>query len=300
MKQEVQTFALSVEDSDADFFLLNKYVSKHFPEIKLDRVNIVEDMNILLESNEYNIIFLDLLVQGKSLYPLISSLKLIYPNTEIIVVSGQNDISVAINCVRLGTTYVSKGEMLENDLILALASTKKLINKQKDVDLLKSIVFEDHELPVLILDPNSQKIIFRDFDSLPLGKSIELEDSNLEFTNQIFQFLNDNLKINQHSKQNLFYGSPKFLSHYAFYIYKLGGDKAVKHQNEANKVNLLFMLCFSKNLVSYFPSVRELEKDLSLYFTQMNQLEKINPRLIKSSKIHFINLLSKGFRVSRV
>ena len=152
---------LYLEDDDGDFILLNRIVTKNFPEITLSRSTSITNMEEMLISKHIDILLLDLWVNSQSSNNRVESLIEKYPSLNIIIVSGQNDIDIAFKFVRQGLPYIVKGEHLEEDLCNVLSSLLKTITSRRKLLNIKKRLFNPEKFPIALISMDvSPKILF--------------------------------------------------------------------------------------------------------------------------------------------
>lgn len=127
---------------DDDSFCLN-YYTQVFNELGFEEVNLFESGDELLLTKEFrpDMIFLDFCIEGTSGVELVKKLHETYPNVQIVILSGQNNMVETINLMNCGIfDYIIKGEN-DNVKILEVMqqylSAKKFIGSFSDLDLTK-------------------------------------------------------------------------------------------------------------------------------------------------------------------
>ncbi|MBA3705091.1 MAG: response regulator [Bacteroidetes bacterium] len=122
----METQGINLYIVDDDKLMLNAlgvYLSNRFGASL--KISTFEDGESCLEkiNNETNIVILDYFLEGKNGLEILKLIKEINPDTEVIMLSGNEDMGLAIETFRSGATdYVLKGPSSWNKLT-------KLVNK---------------------------------------------------------------------------------------------------------------------------------------------------------------------------
>jgi len=132
--EQISLKVISAEDSAGDYQLIQHYLRKHFPLIQLVKVTNLRHLEDELKVNSYDVILLDLYLGVDNTGFIIPELKTQFPKTEIVVITGEDDIKIALNCISEGTSYIVKGPQLETDLIKIFNYLAKLLYSQEALD----------------------------------------------------------------------------------------------------------------------------------------------------------------------
>lgn len=135
---------LVVEDSDPDFILLKKHLNKSVIAIgDIVRAESVSDVKELHNTENFDLIFLDLSLPDSEGIDSFNAVKALIPQTPLIVLSGLADMKIAVNAIGLGAQdYLVKGEFDEK---LLTKTIRYSIERNKILSKLKYLN-DKHEL----------------------------------------------------------------------------------------------------------------------------------------------------------
>ncbi len=182
-QQDEKFRVISVEDNDMDYYLLAMFLEKHYPN-KFEIMNITRKKDIYdgIEKFKPDILFLDIYLHGETTIDTIDYLQSKYPEMYIIMLSGQDDIRMVLECVEKGVSYILKGENLEGDLIKTTSSALHVIELIKANSELIKRAFREDKFPMAVfkMDTIGPKLLTKDFDKLDLLTEDKLDDALLE------------------------------------------------------------------------------------------------------------------------
>lgn len=277
--------ALSVEDSVADFNLLQLLISKHFPSFKLDHVKTSKELFEQLEHRNYDVILLDLLLGAERGTHLIRSLKEILPLGEIVIISGQNDIRTAVECASQGVPYVVKGRHLETDLLKTLSSVSRLLRSKKEIAVLQNIVFQSVNFPVVLFKMSRRglEMTYKDFEQFPENLSISLDD----YLRKLGTYLAITVGQGHEYHTGLLQlpaGASKLYQMMVF-TFRLEDKQALDQRLVQGY--LLFCLFIQKDIFSLLP-VTVLEPIFEAQFANLRNVEELDPGKVFEIKSNII------------
>lgn len=116
---------LLVEDNDGDAYLIERKLSKATTKFKVQRVEWLASAFQVVENSRPDVVLLDLSLPDSQGVDTVLSFTKQAPGIPIVVMTGQDDMAVAMNAVRVGAQdYLIKGEVdgrhLERTLVLAM------------------------------------------------------------------------------------------------------------------------------------------------------------------------------------
>lgn len=112
-----------------------------------------------------NIITLDYSLPDMSGDEVLRAIRQTDPNIQVIIVSGQEDISTAVDLLKLGAyDYISKGEDAKDRLLMSINNASKNINLLNEISALKQEISVKYDFSNSIL--GSSKAIKQVFDLL--------------------------------------------------------------------------------------------------------------------------------------
>jgi CheY-like chemotaxis protein len=292
-KEKKQLFALSVEDSLADFRLLEVFLSQHFPSIELDHVETLPEMFEKLKHQQYDIILLDLNLDGESSFQVIPKLLQMYPLTEIVVVSGQDDVRTALECISYGVSYITKGEFLETDLIKTMTSVVKLVISKQVNAALREAVFQDFLFPLVLfkLGKAGTDVLVKDFEQFPEPLDVPLSTFLLKLGIHIGISIGQGHRYHAGLYQ-LPAGSSKNFE-VLVYTFRLKDEQATDPRMKMGFFQ--FCLFVPKFLASLFPPLAVMEKEFKNQHSRFGSAEDLNIQSFLDIKRNIIDYLSKSF-----
>ncbi|MFQ5977448.1 MAG: response regulator [Candidatus Heimdallarchaeota archaeon] len=291
--QQKQLFALSVEDSLTDFRLLEVFLSDHFPSIRLDHVVIMEEMFERLERQYYDVILLDLNLGLDSSIHIIPKVLQTYPMTEIIVVSGQDDVRTALECISYGVSYITKGEFLETDLIKTMTNVVKLIISKQVNSALRETVFQDYLFPIVLfkLGKTGTDVLLKDFDQFPEPLEVPLAN----FLTKLGIHIGISIGQGHLYHEGLFQLPAGSSKNFQVLVYTFRLKDKLAHDPRMKVGFFQFCLFFPKHLVTLFPPLAIMEKEFKEQHSGFNSAEDLNYESFLEIKNKIIAYLSKSF-----
>ena len=266
---------MSVEDSDDDFDLIKYYISDHYNNIKLNRSRTIPEVQAHMnEIDKPDILLLDLIIEGISTIEYITKIKTDFPSMEIIVISGNEDVRIALECIQKGSQYVLKGDKLEIDLVRSLNNAMNLINSRKEVQFLQNLLFKEESYKsVLFKNSNNQAeiVYYKDFDKFPYHIDEPLDT----FLLRLYTYIS--IGIGQGGAYNtgvvlLPSATNYHLLIYSFYLNREGEGKS----GLQNPINYYQYVIFVPNhLTQYLPNLQVMEPMYKKQFLKYNSIEEI-------------------------
>lgn len=132
---------LLIEDNPGDQILVSEYLEEEFSKLKLDIANNFKEAEKFISDNPkafYKIILLDLSLPDINKNELLKKIFKLAPNSPIIILTGQDDIHIAIEALTLGCTdYLLKDELNSTRLrkSITYAFERKHIDKQLELSV---------------------------------------------------------------------------------------------------------------------------------------------------------------------
>lgn len=174
--QMVQSI-LVIEDNEGDFFLIKEALEsggvKAGEIINLSNLNHVREKAATISPS---LIFLDLVMPDSSGLPALAEINQLFPACPIIVVSGLNDVQMALEALQRGAQdYLVKGEF--DDAMLTRSIQYSIERKKNELALIES---ENRLRTILNTDPECIKLIGENYGLLEINKAglemLEIDD----------------------------------------------------------------------------------------------------------------------------
>ncbi|MCE7736289.1 MAG: response regulator [Candidatus Heimdallarchaeota archaeon] len=281
---------LSVEDSEDDFYLINTYIKSHLELIELDHAKTISEMNEMMRHVDFDLILLDLFLGGDCSIKLIPKLKHDYPNMEILVISAQDDIRTALECIELGASYIAKGKFLETDLIKTLYQLKRIISSRRENSILKDIAFQSENIPLVFLKMNDiDYLVYKDFDQFPE----ELDESLEVFLHKFGTY--SIVGIGQGEAYNVgLYQLPAVAAkRFTSFVYALRLEDKEANDSRLELGFFLFCLFIPNNLVRFIRNLEELEKQFEYQFRHIKSLDELSGSYLDKIKRKILRFIKK-------
>ncbi len=158
----MEPFKILVAEDDTWYAELLKY---HLSLNDEYHVTVVENGKDLLNalSAKPNIVTLDYSLPDGQGEELLKKIKQDSPNTEVIIVSGQEDIKTAINLLKEGAyDYIVKDEETKERIWKTVANIKANSNLRQEVDELKDQIVKQYDFSKTIVGSSNQlKAVFK-------------------------------------------------------------------------------------------------------------------------------------------
>lgn len=154
---------LVVEDNEGDFFLVKEYLEVNFSDVSITHNTLLEEANISLLNNRYDIILLDLSLPDSSGKASIEHIIKLSYGTPVIVLTGLSDRQIAMDSLKLGVQdYLIKDEV--NAFVLQKSITYSIernnISKNlRDNEKKYRYLFDNNPDSIFILNPSDLNII---------------------------------------------------------------------------------------------------------------------------------------------
>lgn len=196
---------LLIEDNPGDQFIVSEFLEEEFPRLNLDIASKFSEASNLLSVNktQYKIILLDLSLPDIDKDELLKKILILASNTPIIILSGQDDIHVAIQALTLGCTdYLLKDDLNSKRLrkSITYAFERKHIDKQLELSVKRyQQLFHLNPQPTWVI--NSATGNFLEINNSAIDKygyskaefsNMKIQDIDEDYVNEKLQFhLND-------------------------------------------------------------------------------------------------------------
>lgn len=279
---------LSVEDSEDDFYLINTYINSHLELIELNHAKTISEMNEMMRHVDFDLILLDLFLGGDCSIKLIPKLKHDYPNIEILVISAQDDIRTALECIELGASYIAKGKFLETDLIKTLYQLKRIISSRRENSILKDIAFQSENIPLVFLKMNDiDYLVYKDFDQFPE----ELDESLEVFLHKFGTY--SIVGIGQGEAYNVgLYQLPAVAAkNYTAFVYAFRLEDKHAFDPRLELGFFLFCLFVPNTLVRFIKNLEELSNNFECLFKPFKSIDELNAQALDRIKRKILNFI---------
>jgi PAS domain S-box-containing protein len=192
---------LLIEDNPGDQVLVSDYLQEEFPRLNLDIASKFSEANKLLRVKErqYKIILLDLSLPDIDKDELLKKILILATNTPIIILTGQDDIHVAIQALTLGCTdYLLKDDLNSKRLrkSITYAFERKHIDKQLELSVKRyQQLFHLNPQPTWVI--NSETGNFLEINNSAIDKYgySKTEFSNMKIQDIDEDYMNEKLKF---------------------------------------------------------------------------------------------------------
>lgn len=279
---------LSVEDSEDDFYLIKTYITRHLKTAELSHVTTISEMNKMLTTHDFDIILLDLFLGGESSFKFISKLKLDHHLTEIIVISAQEEIRTAVECIELGASYISKGKLLETDLIKTLYHMKRLITTRLENSILKEMVFQSENIPLAFLKMDEiDYLVYKDFEYFP-------EDINESLEVFLHKFGTYSIVgIGQGEAYNVgLYQLPAGPSKkYSAFVYAMRLEDKSAYDPRLELGFFLYCMFIPNNMIGFIKSLEELANRFETLFKPFKSIDELKESDLDQIKQNIIDFI---------
>jgi len=154
---------LVVEDNEGDFFLVQEYLEINFSDLLITHNTLLEEANISLLNNKFDIILLDLSLPDSTGKASIEHVIKLSNGAPVIVLTGLSDRQIAIDSLKLGVQdYLIKDEV--NAFVLQKSITYSIernnISKNlRDNEKKYRYLFDNNPDSIFILNPSDLNII---------------------------------------------------------------------------------------------------------------------------------------------
>lgn len=154
---------LVVEDNEGDFFLVQEYLEVNFADVVITHNTLLEEANISLLNNAYDIILLDLSLPDSTGKASIENVINLSNGAPVIVLTGLSDRQIAIDSLKLGVQdYLIKDEV--NPFVLQKSITYSIernnISKNlRDNEKKYRYLFDNNPDSIFILNPFDLTVI---------------------------------------------------------------------------------------------------------------------------------------------
>jgi PAS domain S-box-containing protein len=195
---------LLIEDNLGDQALIKEYLQEEFTKLNLDIAGNFQEAQTLLHEaiKPYKIILLDLRLPDIDHHSLLNKIIMLAPSSPIIILTGQDDIHIAIETLTLGCTdYLLKDEINSKGLrkSITYAFERKHIDKQLENSVRRyQQLFQLNPQPIWVI--NSQTGVFLEVNKSAIEKYGYKKD---EFMNMRIHDIDPEFdKINLHQNNN--------------------------------------------------------------------------------------------------
>jgi DNA-binding NtrC family response regulator len=115
---------LVIEDNPGDYFLFEEYIHEKIEKPKLKHIERFSQLQNMSENiNEFDVVFLDLILPDKSGTDLVKDVLLLSKKTPVVILTGHTDCKYALNTISLGATdYILKDELNSLELYNCIVS----------------------------------------------------------------------------------------------------------------------------------------------------------------------------------
>jgi DNA-binding NtrC family response regulator len=87
----------------------------------------------ILKNQKFDLLILDVLLPGKNGLDILKEVKAVYPEMEVIIVSGHGDMSTVIDAMRLGALDYLRKPFRQMEIRFAIERTQKFLNLQHKI-----------------------------------------------------------------------------------------------------------------------------------------------------------------------
>lgn len=284
---------LSVEDNDDDFNLIKIYIQDRFNNISLRRSEKITEIYEYLDQTETDILLLDLVVEGNKITTeYISEIKEKYKNIQIVVISGNEDIRIALDCINKGAQYILKGDNLELELIKSLSTAIHLINSRKEVSFLQNLLFKDESFKSVLYKNSkdqSKILVFKDFEKFPYHIDEPLDI----FLLRLYTYIS--IGIGQGEAYNTGVVLLPSATNYNLLVYSFSKDSDQK--STENQIDYYQYIIFIPNhLIQYLPKLQFLESIFLKLFLSY-EIDKMKPEDFDNVKKSILTYLKENFNI---
>ncbi|WP_375581097.1 response regulator [Marivirga tractuosa] len=164
---------LLIEDNPGDQVLVSDYLREEFPRLILETASDFNEAKNFLHKDtiQYKLILLDLSLPDIDHHSLLKEIITLAPNTPIIILTGHDDINIAIESLTLGyTDYLLKDDLTSKRLrkSITYAFERKHIDKQLETSVKRyHQLFQVNPQPIWVINSHT-------------GNFIEVNNSALE------------------------------------------------------------------------------------------------------------------------
>jgi two-component system sensor histidine kinase UhpB len=154
---------LVVEDNEGDFFLVQEYLEINFSDLLITHNTLLEEANISLLNNKFDIILLDLSLPDSTGKASIEHVIKLSNGAPVIVLTGLSDRQIAIDSLKLGVQdYLIKDEV--NAFVLQKSITysierNNISNNLRDNEKKYRYLFDNNPDSIFILNPSDLQVI---------------------------------------------------------------------------------------------------------------------------------------------
>ncbi|WMN10775.1 response regulator [Marivirga salinae] len=149
---------LLIEDNPGDQVLVSDFLQEEFPRLKLETACNFKEAKTSIYKNvtPYKIILLDLSLPDIDHHSLLKEIIVLAPNTPIIILTGQDDIKIAIESLTLGyADYLLKDDLTSKRLRKSIihAFERKHIDKQLETSVKRyQQLFQLNPQPIWVIN----------------------------------------------------------------------------------------------------------------------------------------------------
>ncbi len=161
---KIEQTALIVDDEKRITFELQEFFEIN--DYKTFRAHSVAEEREILASNNIDIIIQDIRLTDGSGLDILTEIKKLFPNIDVIMISGHGDMDTVIEAMRLGATDYLKKPFTHNDLLIALERiSKSKENKLKVATLTEQKAYildniaQKHSKDIISISENTKKVI---------------------------------------------------------------------------------------------------------------------------------------------
>jgi len=273
------------------------FIKEHFPTIQLTHVINLDDMYKSLKNYDFDILLLDMYVAGEISINNIPDLKAQFPKLEIIVISGQDDVSVVLECIRYGTSYLMKGAYLETDLIRSISNTLRLIESQHQVTLMQNYIYQEDNFPWLLFKMDNtvtEAVLFKNLDKF----SYALQDQEEIFLQKLMMFVIVGLGQGDQYNTGLYALPASSMKDHQMLVYsfRMSDKNATDHRLKIGY--FIFCVFFPVFLRQYLPNLQIIQEFVDELFAQFDDLESITEAKVKEIRNQIITYLRNNITIS--
>ncbi|SMG39096.1 PAS domain S-box-containing protein [Marivirga sericea] len=156
---------LLIEDNVGDQTLVKEYLQDEFSKLSLDIVDTFKAAKTLLQTaiKPYKIILLDLRLPDIDYHSLLNEIISLSPRSPIIILTGQDDIHIAIEALTLGyTDYLLKDEITSEKLRKSIiyAFERKHIDRQLELSVKRyQELFQLNPQPIWVINDKTHEFL---------------------------------------------------------------------------------------------------------------------------------------------
>lgn len=297
-----ETNILLLEDDEIDQLTILKIVNKHLRRSNMLIINSISEFNSFLKNGELldiDLIIMDLSLPDGDALTKIKAVASAYKSLKIIVISGQDDIKVAMKALEYGAnSYIIKGKNFGIDFLSSLNSSVMQIRLEKLILKYTDFIFKPENFPTAVfsISDNGPFVHLRDFDTLPLSSELDIEFYLLNMAVISITAIGQGHKYSEGIFELPVHDLPDYKS---LMFSKVITDKESNDIRLNVKSIVIFCIFIPKDIKGAMPEMTKFETQILSNFEDGTDISQIDMQFLKKRKSEFLNIIKLNFSLGK-